>query len=132
MINYIFEANRIFNRQCLTAVGTIFGDVDTITISCCKVNRTAVLNTLIDFCSNVCINSLNKITTLIFSRVSSFGMSIEISLQFSFVFDLETNLASVSYMHPKFRSFRFVGNQYVLRCHILRLCSPQNILITFN
>ena len=66
LINYIFGVNKIFNRHCLKTIGNGFDDVDLITVSNRKVNRmAAVLNTIIDFCGNVCINKvgINKVTT---------------------------------------------------------------------
>lgn len=61
LLKNIFDVYKIFNKQCHSTVGSGFGDIKTIkTISFRKVNRMATaLNTIIDFCSNICINDLN-------------------------------------------------------------------------
>lgn len=79
--------------------------------------KSPVLTSVVIFVSAAAIKSL----AVIFSRVFSFGISFEFSLWFSFTFDLHTSFASVSFISPKFKSSRFVGNMF-FTYHNLSFC----------
>ena len=57
----MFNIDIIFIKQYPNTVGTGLNDAN-VSISYGKLNRlNTVLNTIIDFCGNICINCLNEI-----------------------------------------------------------------------
>lgn len=64
-----------------------------------------VWNIIIVFCEIVCIKTINKIiTALAFSSLYLFGISPEVSQWFSFPFNLQSNLTTLSFMSSRFES----------------------------
>ena len=109
----IFNIDIIFIKQYPNTVGTGLNDAN-VSISYGKLNRlNTVLNTIIDFCGNICINCLNEIfNTNIVHILFTWNILYIYLVWVSFTFDLQTNLILVSSMSPKFESFGFIGNMF--------------------